>query len=122
MGYVRVKVKISNIERPEKSREIELIADTGAIYTIVKRKTLEELGIKPIGRRRFKLANGDLIERDIGICRIDIGDVFTHSIVVFGEEKDAELLGVTTLEELGLQVDPVTGELRPMDLLLLGYF
>ena len=122
MGYVRVKVKISNIERPEKSREIELIADTGAIYTIVKRKTLEELGIKPIGRRRFKLANGDLIERDIGICRIDIGDVFTHSIVVFGEEKDTELLGVTTLEELGLQVDPVTGELRPMDLLLLGYF
>ncbi len=122
MGYVRVKVRISNIERPEKSKEIELIADTGAIYTIVKRKTLEEIGIRPIGRRRFKLANGDLIERDIGICRIDIGDVFTHSIVVFGEEKDAELLGVTTLEELGLQVDPVTGELKKMDLMLLGCF
>ena len=122
MGYVRVKVKISNIERPEKSREIELIADTGAIYTIVKRKTLEELEIKPIGRKRFKLADGDVIERDVGICRIDIGEVFTHSIVVFGEEKDAELLGVTTLEELGLQVDPVTGELKQMDLMLLGCF
>ncbi len=121
MGYVRVKVRVSNVERLEKSKEVELIADT-AIYTIVKRKTLEELEIKPIGRRRFKLANGDVIERDIGICRIDIGDVFTHSIVVFGEEKDAELLGVTTLEELGLQVDPVTGELKQMDLLLLGCF
>ena len=47
MEYVRVKVRISNIERLEKSREIELIA-YNAIYTIVKRKTLEELGIKPI--------------------------------------------------------------------------
>ncbi|RLI78321.1 Retroviral aspartyl protease [Archaeoglobales archaeon] len=122
MGYVKVKVRVSNIERPEKSKEIELIADTGAIYTIVKRETLEELGIKPIGRRRFKLANGDVIERDVGICRIDIGDVFTHSIVVFGEERDTEVLGVTTLEELGLQVDPVTGELRQTDLLLLGCF
>lgn len=33
---------------------------------------------------------------------------------------DAEVLGVTTLEELGLQVDPVTGELKPLELLFLS--
>ncbi len=32
-----------------------------------------------------------------------------------------EVLGVTTLEELGLQVDPVSGELKPMELLLLFF-
>jgi hypothetical protein len=32
----------------------------------------------------------------------------------------AEVLGVTTLEELGLQVDPVSGELKPLELLLLS--
>jgi len=121
MGYVKVKAKISNIEKPEKSKEVELIADTGAIYTIIKRSTLEELEIKPIGKRKFKLANGDVIERDVGLCRMDIQDLFTHSIVVFGEEKDMEVLGVTTLEELGLQVDPVSGELKPMELLLLFF-
>ena len=120
MGYVKVKARISNIEKPEKSKEVEFIADT-AIYTIVNKKTLEELEIKPAGKRKFKLANGEIIERDVGICRIDIKDLFTHSMVVFGEERDAEILGVTTLEELGLQVDPVTGELKPMELLLLSY-
>ncbi|RLI75778.1 Retroviral aspartyl protease [Archaeoglobales archaeon] len=118
MGYVKIKVKVSNIETG-KAKEVELIVDTGAIYTIIKRKTLEELEIEPIGKRKFKLANGDVIERDVGLCRIDIMDLFTHSIVVFGEENDAEVLGVTTLEELGLQVDPVSGELKPMELLLL---
>ncbi|MEM2213258.1 MAG: hypothetical protein QXK12_08380 [Candidatus Nezhaarchaeales archaeon] len=30
-----------------------------------------------------------------------------------------EVLGLTALEGLGLQVDPVTGELKPVELLLL---
>jgi len=38
--------------------------------------------------------------------------------VVFGDEG-VYLLGVVTLEELGLEVDPVKGELRPMELLLM---
>jgi len=62
-----------------------------------------------------------VIERAVGLCRMDIQDLFTHSIVVFGEEKDMEVLGVTTLEELGLQVDPVSSELKPMELLLLFF-
>ncbi len=119
MGYVKVRVKISNIEKLEKFKELDLIVDTGAIYTVISRRILEELEIKPIGKRRFKLANGEVIEREVGICRIDYKDLFTHSIVVFGEETDMQILGVTTLEELGLQVDPVSGELKPMELLLL---
>jgi len=34
MGYVKVKAKVSNVER-ERSKETELIADTGAIYTAI---------------------------------------------------------------------------------------
>lgn len=32
--------------------------------------------------------------------------------VVFAEEGDAQVLGVTALEILGLEVDPVTGKLK----------
>jgi predicted aspartyl protease len=32
--------------------------------------------------------------------------------VVFAEKGDAEVLGVTALETLGLEVDPVTGKLK----------
>ena len=39
--------------------------------------------------------------------------------MIFAEGSDAEVLGAATLEELGLQVDPVMGELKPLELLLL---
>lgn len=32
--------------------------------------------------------------------------------MVFGEDGDAEVLGIYTLEGLGLGVDPINGELR----------
>jgi len=35
------------------------------------------------------------------------------------EENAMPLLGVTTLELLGLQVDPVSGELKPLELFML---
>ena len=41
------------------------------------------------------------------------------SMVVFGLEEATALLGVTSLEFLGLQVDPLTGKLKPLELLLL---
>jgi len=119
MGYVKVKVKIRNIHKPELEAERELLADTGSIYTMVKREFLEKLQIKPRGKRKFKTADGRLVERDVGAAEIEINGQSTYSTVIFGENSDAEVLGVTTLEELGLQVDPVTGELKPLELLLL---
>jgi len=39
--------------------------------------------------------------------------------VVIGPEDTVPLLGVTTLELLGYQMDPVTGRLKPLELMLL---
>lgn len=121
MGYVKVKTKVRNIHKPELEAEMEFLVDTGAIYTIVKRKNLESLGVKVRGKRRFKTADGRVIEREIGAVEIEIDGQNTYSVVIFGDESDAEVLGVTTLEELGLQVDPTSGELKPLELLLLAY-
>lgn len=121
MGYVKVKVKVRNIHKPELKAEMELLADTGSIYTIIRRKRLEELGIKSRGKRRFKTADGRVIEREVGAAEIEILGQSAYSVVVFGEGSDAEVLGVTSLEELGLQVDPTTGELKPLELLLLPF-
>jgi hypothetical protein len=38
--------------------------------------------------------------------------------VMFGEDTDTEVVGVTTLKQLGLQTDPVKREVRPMPLYL----
>ncbi len=119
MGFVKVNAKIWNPEKPERSVEIQLTADTGAIYTIIPRKTLEGLELKPTGKRRFKLADGRVIEREVSIGGIKVKDEIAYTNMVFGEEGDEPVLGVTALEELALQVDPVSGELKPMELLLL---
>jgi len=119
MGYVKAKATVRNVYNPKLQAELELIADTGAIYTIINRKQLETLKIKPIGKRKFKIADGKTITREVGIAQIEINKEITHSIIVFGEPADAQVLGVTTLEELGLQVDPISGQLKPLELLLL---
>ncbi|MEM0054085.1 MAG: Retroviral aspartyl protease [Candidatus Methanomethylicia archaeon] len=118
MGFVRVRARIWNIEDPENVKEVTLLADTGAIYTVLPETLLQSLGVKCIGRRRFRLANNQILEKEIGIIGIEINNVKTHTIVVLGDEN-VYLLGVVTLEELGLEVDPVKGELKPLELLLM---
>ena len=39
--------------------------------------------------------------------------------VVFGERDDPSVMGVRALESLGYQVDPVSGDLKPTEMLLL---
>jgi aspartyl protease family protein len=100
--------------------ELELLADAGAIYSVVPSKALDSVKIERRNMRRMKLADGRIIERYLGIAEIEVRGETAHSSVVFGEDEDASVLGVTALEELGLRVDPVTGELEPMELLLLS--
>ena len=119
MGYVKVKVVIRNIHKSDLKSEVDLLVDTGAIYTILSHERLLGLGVEPRDKRTFKTADGRVIERDVGAVEIEIKGHSTYSIVILGEPSDAEVLGVTTLEELGLQVDPVSGELKPLELLLL---
>jgi len=118
MGYVKVKAKLSNLQRPRQPAELELLVDTGAIYTVVPGGLTRKLSLKPRGKRKFRLADGSTIEREFGYAEIEINGQVGMTNVVFGKENDAAVLGVTTLEELGLQVDPLTGELKPLELLL----
>jgi len=67
----------------------------------------------------FRLANGDHIVRKRGVAVFRYGDRVGGSDVVFGEEGDYTLLGAFTLESLGLALDPLKRELRPIPMLLL---
>ncbi len=120
MGYVKVKARVSNPARNKnKNLDIVLIADTGAIYTVIPANLLEQLEITPTGKRKFKLANGEVKDYPVGEAYIAIEGEGVTSLVAFIPKGSTPLLGVTTLELLGLQVDPIAGELKPMELLLL---
>lgn len=57
MSFVTVEVQICNPEKPESRDEVELLADTGAMYSIVPADVLKKLGIRSLGKRVFALAN-----------------------------------------------------------------
>jgi len=104
MGYTMAKVKLRNPHDLSKHMELELLVDTGSIYTWVKRVRLEQLGIKPITGWKFRTIEGKVIERDMGEAIIEcLGERATR-IVVFAEEGDAEVLGLTPWKDLGLKL------------------
>jgi len=119
LGYVRVKTIIGNLADKTRRIDVNCLVDTGAIYTLIPRDLLEKVGTKATGSRRFKLANGQVEEYTVGEAYVEVNGIGATSLVVFGPGKSQPLLGVTTLEVLGFQVDPVSGQLKPLELYLL---
>jgi len=119
IGHVRVKGVIANPFRRDLRVEVEFIADTGAIYTMIPEYIVERLDLKVVDKRKFRIASGEVVEYPVSEAYIIVEDKGVTSLVVIGSEKTPPLLGVTTLELLGFQVDPITGRLKPLELLLL---
>ncbi len=120
MGLVTVDIMVGNPANPERLVEVECLVDSGAIYSVVPQRILEELGIKPISEDEFRLANGEKITRKKGVAIFKMGDRIGGADVIFGEEGDSVLLGAMTLEALGLALDPIRRELKPMPMVLGG--
>jgi hypothetical protein len=75
-------------------------------------------GIRPSRERSFLLANGSEVTRRMGDAQLHFHDETASSPVIFGEPGDASLLGVISLETLGLILDPFQRKLLPMPMLL----
>jgi aspartyl protease family protein len=119
LGITLVHVAIINPSDSTRKLDVEVIVDTGSILTWVKRKRLEELGISPRREKEFRTIEGRKITRPTGPIIVGFGGQEADVEVVFAEETDAEVLGVTALESLGFQVDPVTNQLNRSSLLAL---
>ncbi|MBI1991612.1 MAG: clan AA aspartic protease [Candidatus Omnitrophica bacterium] len=119
MGITYVTLDVGHPQRPNGFQRMEFLVDTGAVYTIMPERVLKRLGIQPIDQERFRLANGRTIARSVGEARFRYHGKTRISPVVFGRAHDKVLLGVMTLEALGLEVDPRTRKLKPAELLLL---
>lgn len=118
MGYVRVRGLVANSSDHELKIELEFLVDTGAIYTVLPKSVAERLKLKESGKRKFKTGSG-VVELPVAEAFLTIDGEGVTSLVAIGSEDMPVLLGVTTLELLGLQVDPVNGKLKPLDLLIM---
>jgi predicted aspartyl protease len=118
MGTTTVSVRLTNVADPDRHADVEMIVDSGAIYSVVPAPTLRGIGIEPRSREIFALADGRRIRRDVGHAVFEIDGRRGPSTVVFGRRGDASLLGMVALEEMGLSLDPLKRRLRPLRLMI----
>ncbi len=92
-------------------QEIELEVDTGSTYTALPREMLRSLGV-PVNRtEQSRLADGTVQSVELGWTQIRVAGKQIATPVIFAEEGEPSLLGVVTLEEAALGVDPLNNEL-----------
>ena len=120
MGLTVLEIEVGNPANPEVTEKLEFLIDSGAIYSVVPTPILERLGVKPLAEQEFRLANGTKIVRKKGIALFKYGDRLGGADVIFGEEGDSILLGTFSLEALGLVLDPLRRELKPLPMVLVG--
>ena len=116
MDHVWVRARVCDLGETV-CRDVEALVDTGAALTVVPRRLAEELGLKPHRRDRVETGAGVVeFERAAAILWLEgrktVTEVWVSDII------DKVLVGATTLEMLGLTVDPRTGRLREAPLLL----
>ena len=120
MGLTVLRIEVGNPADPEHTETLDFLVDSGAVYSVVPSPVLARLGIKPIAEQEFRLADGTCITRRKGIALFKYRGAIGGADVIFGEETDSVLLGAMTLEALGLALDPLKRELRPLPMILAG--
>ena len=110
MGCFQYPIEIGD-PAGQRFTQLNALVDTGASYTLAPASLLTWLGVARTETAVFALADGSQTELDIGETRIRINGRQATSIVVFGDEDAAPLLGAYTLTGLRLAVDPIAERL-----------
>lgn len=101
---------------------IEALVDTGSTYTWVPRPVLERLGVRVEFQQEFETADGRVVERDMASTMVRWDSSTRPTLVVFGADGDAILLGAYALEGFSLAADPVNRRLVRVRGLAMGAF
>lgn len=120
MGITTAILSVREHRKSEKSADVEFLVDSGAVYSVVPGKVLDELDIEPYREMSFALADGTSIKRKVSSAYFEYQGEGGPAPVIYGEDGDAALLGATTLESIGLVLNPFTRTLHPMRLLMAG--
>ena len=116
MGLTHVEAKVTGTRGH--TATLRFLVDSGARYSLLPPAIWKKLGLKAKRTIDFTLADGTTIRRKVSECHFTFGENDGHSPVILGEAGDEALLGVVTLEVLGLVLNPFDRTLRPMRMML----
>lgn len=112
MGLTHVTVSLRSWSPSNGDYESDFLVDTGAIDCMAPGKELRRIGIQPVGKSVYELANGQLQEYPFGLAQISFMGETTAGRIIFGPDDAEPLLGVTALESVGISVDPASCTLK----------
>lgn len=110
MGHLHTDMTVRGSKAAVELKNV--LIDTGATYTVLPEKILEEIGAwGPMPGVEVTLGNGDTVKaRAYGVA-ITIGEVEAPAISITFEGAQT-VIGVETLESIGLRLDPTTDKLE----------
>lgn len=113
MGLTYIDAQVAK-SRGAKQRPLRFLVDSGATYSLLPLEVWKELRLEPTRAVDAVLADGTVLQRGVSECRISILDREANTPVILGEEGDEPLLGVITLENLGLMLNPYSRTLQQL--------
>ncbi len=107
MGVFHVDCVVVSPTTPSKKVSLKrLLVDTGSEFTWLPAEKLQAAGITV--RKKdvsFRMANGQIVTRDVGYGILQVNGFETVDELVFAQQGDLRLLGSRTLEGFGAIVD-----------------
>lgn len=113
MSTFTVTLEVASIDR-SRWETVEALADSGSSYSCIPREVLERVGVEPHRSIGAELADGRIVESQLGRAFIRLEGGEEPDVVMFGEPGEPALLGAHTLEGHSLAVDPVNERLIPV--------
>jgi len=112
MGLTHVTVRLRNLASANGEYEADFLVDTGATDSLAPRAELKKIGLNPVGKTVYELANGPIEEFEYGLAEITFMGEVTAGRIIFGPDDAEPQLGVTALESVGITIDPANRTLK----------
>ena len=90
------------------------LVDTGSTLTALPGSLLTSLGVIPERRAGFELADESVVEYSVGTASIRYNGKTAINPVVFMPDEVSPIIGLVTMETLGLKADSIDGQLVPV--------
>ena len=116
MGLTHVVVRLFNSQSQD-TYSADFLVDTGAMQSMAPAPELRKIGMQPVGKQLYELANGERVEYEHGFAEMEFMGEVIATRIIFGPDDTEPLLGVIALESAGFIVDPTTQRLRKLSAL-----
>jgi len=109
MGHIHQRVRVA----AEKTTTVSMLVDTGATFSVIPEALARAVGVRRLRRAvTITLADGRRVRVDAGTAIFRIGNREAPATILVGGVVEP-ILGVETLEALGLTIDSRRRRLRP---------